>query len=92
MSSGFSSVYSKKAYPFWHKGVGKLGSKDWVCVVFPSVYQKTTKEKGLGHRVVMDLMEQYQMKGHCLFIDNFYTSPQLLQDLLTIGIYCTGTI
>ena len=60
--------------------------------VYTGANQKTTKEKGLGHRVVMDLMERYQMKGHCLFIDNFYTSPRLLQDLLTIGIYCTGTV
>ena len=31
------------------------------------------------------------MKGHCLFVDNFYTSPQLLNDLLVAGTYCTGT-
>jgi len=30
-------------------------------------------DTGLGHRVVVDLTEQYQHKGHRLFIDNFYT-------------------
>ena len=40
----------------------------------------------------MDLIEQYKMKGHCLFIDNFYTSPKLLHDLLVAQTYCTGTI
>lgn len=50
-----------------------------------------TKTTGLGYRVVMDLMERYRMKGHCLFVDNFYTSPQLLNDLLVAGTYCTGT-
>jgi len=50
-----------------------------------------TKTAGLGYRVVMDLMERYKMKAHCLFVDNFYTSPQLLNDLLVAGTYCTGT-
>ena len=49
-------------------------------------------KKGVGYRVVMDLMEMYQQKNHCLYIDNFYTSPQLLLDLLDKGIYCTGTV
>ena len=39
----------------------------------------------------MDLMENYWIKGCCLFIDNFYTSPRLLRDLLHAGTYCTGT-
>ena len=49
-------------------------------------------KKGLGYRVVMKLMEQYQGKGHCVFIDNFYTSPQLLLDLLAHSTYCVGTV
>ena len=60
--------------------------------VYTGASSKTSKEKGLGHRVVMDLMERYQMKGHCLFVDNFYTSPLLLRDLLLVGMYCTGTV
>ena len=39
----------------------------------------------------MDLMEAHQEKGHCLFIDNFYTSPHLLLDLLAHGTYSIGT-
>ena len=81
----------------------RFGIKVWVnseaktgYVLYFQVYtganSKTTREKGLGHRVVMDLMESYKMKGHCLFIDNFYTSPLLLCDLLAAGTYCTGTI
>ena len=45
--------------------------------VYTGANSKTTREKGLGYRVVMDLIEHYKMKGHCLFIDNFYTSPLL---------------
>lgn len=36
--------------------------------VYTGANSKTTREKGLGYR------ECYKMKGHCLFIDNFYTS------------------
>ena len=49
-------------------------------------------KKGLGYRVVMKLIEQYQGKGHCVFIDNYYTSPQLLLDLLARSTYCAGTV
>jgi hypothetical protein len=40
----------------------------------------------------MDLIEKHRMKGHCLFIDNFYTSPKLLRDMRHDETYCTGTI
>ena len=49
-------------------------------------------KKGLGYCVVTDLMEQYQGKGHCVFVDNFYTSPELFIDMLSLGTYCAGTI
>ena len=85
------------------KKTTRFGIKVWVnseaktgyvlCFqVYTGASSKTSKEKGLGHRVVMDLMERYQMKGHCLFVDNFYTSPLLLRDLLLVGTYCTGTV
>lgn len=51
-----------------------------------------TREKGLSYRVVMELMEPFQGKGHCLFIDNFYTGPKLLLDLLERGTYSAGTV
>ena len=50
-----------------------------------------TKEKGLSHRVVMELMRSYLFKKHCLFVDNFYTSVELLGNLLDKGTYCVGT-
>ena len=40
----------------------------------------------------MKLMEPLQGKGHCHFIDKFYTSPSLLLDLLDLGTYCTVTV
>ena len=80
----------------------KFGIKVWVLaeaktgyVLSLQVYTgaETGSEKGgLGKRVVMDLMHPYQGKNHLLYIDNFYTSPGLLIDLLSKGIYCTGTV
>ena len=79
----------------------KFGIKVWINSEAKSGYvlnfqiytgsEGKTKEKGLAYRVVMDLMEPYSHKGHCLFIDNFYTTVKLLIDLLAKGAYCTGT-
>ena len=40
----------------------------------------------------MDLVEPYVGKRHWIFFDNYYTSPQLLIDLLAKNTYGTGTI
>ena len=79
----------------------KFGIKVWINSEAKSGYvlnfqiytgsEEKTKEKGLAYRVVMDLMEPYLHKGHCLFIDNFYTTVKLLIDLFAKGTYCTGT-
>ena len=80
----------------------RFGIKVWVnseantgytlCLqVYTGAEKDSCNKMGLGYRVVMDLMELYQQRNHCLNIDNFYTSPQLLLDLLDKGIYCTGT-
>ena len=56
------------------------------------VSSSSSKKHGVAYRVVMELVENYEGKGHCLFIDNYYTSSQLLIDLLEKNVYCTGTI
>ena len=58
----------------------------------PGVSSSSSKKHGVAYRVVMELVDNYEGKGHCLFIDNYYTSPQLLIDLLEKNIYCAGTI
>ena len=80
----------------------RFGIKVWVIsesktgyVLDFQVYTGATDDvlkDGLGYRVVMDLIEQYQHKAHCLFVDNFYSSPKLFIDLLEKEVYCTGTI
>ena len=72
----------------------RFGIKVWVVsesktgyVLDFQVYTGATNDvlkQGLGNRVVMD---QYQHRDHSLFVENFYTSPKLLVDLLEKGIY-----
>ena len=50
------------------------------------------QEKGLAHRVVMDLCQPLLGKNMRLFIDNFYTSVPLLNDLLIRGVLACGTV
>ena len=51
-------------------------------VLNPQVYvgatENNTSKDGLSHKVVMNLMERYQGKGHWVYVDNYYTSPQVL--------------
>lgn len=51
---------------------------------------KTTN--GLGYDVVMHLMSGLFLQGYHLFLDNFYSRPQLFTDLLEKGRAATGTV
>lgn len=47
---------------------------------------------GLSAHVVIDLLRGLENKGHCVFTDNFYTSPTLAHYLTTIRTCLCGTI
>lgn len=47
---------------------------------------------GLTFDVVMELVKPYHFQGYQVFMDNFYTSPTLVQELLLVGIRSTGTL
>ena len=80
----------------------KFGIKVWVLAEAKTRYvldfdiytgaEADPVKKVLGHRVVIKLIKQYQGKGHCVFVDNYYTSPQLLLDLLARDTNCIGTV
>ena len=80
----------------------RFGVKNWVLSdsVMPyicnfQIYtgnEDGTAERGLAHRVVMDLMEPHLYKGHKLFTDNFYSSPTLFKDLYKKGTLACGTV
>ena len=48
-------------------------------------------EVGLGARVVKELTSDMQGKYHHIYFDNFFTSQDLLLDLVAKGIYACGT-
>ena len=48
--------------------------------------------KGLTYAVVMKLVEGLQNKGHHLYCDNFYSSPDLFTDLQRLGFGACGTV
>ncbi|XP_062620039.1 piggyBac transposable element-derived protein 4-like [Saccostrea cucullata] len=54
--------------------------------------KENNTEKGLVHRVVMDLCRQMFGTNLNVYMDNFYTSPQLLLDLHVRGILACGTV
>lgn len=49
-------------------------------------------EEGLGARVVKDLTRKITLKGHHIYMDNFFSSPKLFSDLYVEDIYCCGTV
>ena len=49
-------------------------------------------QKGLAYHVVRKLMQGLEGKGFNLFVDNWYSSPQLFQDLAEVGISACGTV
>ncbi|XP_011408904.1 PREDICTED: uncharacterized protein LOC105315841, partial [Amphimedon queenslandica] len=49
-------------------------------------------EKGLRHRIVMHLVTDYQDKGYTLYMDNYYSSPDLFHDLVKSRVCACGTV
>ena len=49
-------------------------------------------EFGQGMRVVNDLIQPYENKGYHLYLDNFYTSPDLFKSLYEREVYACGTL
>jgi len=49
-------------------------------------------EKGLGARVVMDMVDNLPGKNHIVFMDNFFTSYDLFKILKDNLIYAVGTV
>ena len=49
-------------------------------------------EHSLAHDVVMKLVEPFAFQGYEVFVDDFYSSPILFQNLLDLEIHATGTL
>ena len=47
---------------------------------------------GVTHAVVMKLVDPIKDRGHNVYMDNFYTSPQVFADLRDNGFGACGTL
>ena len=81
----------------------KWGMKAWVLAEAATGYtwnfhlytgkeEKRPADLPLGTHVVIDLLKDLVGKGHHVYFDNFYTSPQLCKTLLTQGFGSCGTV
>ena len=76
----------------------KWGIKLWVCAESKTGYiynfevytrQGDRCEHGLAYRVVMCMVNDLLESGRIVYVDNFYTSPQLFEDLYHQGMYAS---
>ena len=82
----------------------KWGIKVWACcdshtgfIYNFDVYtgadpSKPTYAKGLAYNVVLGLLETRLGKDYVVYMDNFYLSPELLEDLLAQNTAASGTV
>ena len=50
------------------------------------------RDIGLAEQIVLDLMDGFENKGHILYMDNFYSNPQLFRKLQDKQIGACGTV
>ena len=80
----------------------KWGVKVWVCSDAETAYIHSFEvytgksdlgtEHGLAYNVVMHLLQELLDSGRAVYTDNFYSSPELFQDLYSNGVYECGTV
>ena len=54
--------------------------------------QRTAQHVTATHVTVTEMTRKIEARGHKLYMDNFFSSPELLGDLAKKQIYCCGTV
>ena len=54
--------------------------------------QRTAQRLTATHATVSELTRKIQGRAHKLYMDNYFSSPDLYDDLATKQIYCCGTV
>nr|XP_039248218.1 piggyBac transposable element-derived protein 4-like isoform X3 [Styela clava] len=81
----------------------RVGIKVWVLAESKTGYvsrlqiytgkdPSASSEIGQASRVINDLIAPFENLNHHLYVDNFYTSPDLFASLLERGVYACGTM
>ncbi|XP_062615415.1 piggyBac transposable element-derived protein 4-like [Saccostrea cucullata] len=80
--------YGIKAYMFCDAVTG-------YCLrlkLYPGKSETPASANGATYDLVMDMMRGYFGQGYILYMDNYYSSPQLYTDLFVLGCGATGTL
>lgn len=78
----------KRGYKVWIR----TDQSGYICEFQIYTGKTESAESSLGKRVVQDLTHNIRNKYHCVYFDNFFTSLELLEELLQDGIYGCGTV
>ena len=81
----------------------KYGIKDFVLaesntgyclkmITYTGKYSFPRTDRPLTTQVVLDLLEGYENEGHVVYMDNFYSSPELFRELQNKTIGACGTV
>jgi len=54
--------------------------------------QRTAQHVTATHATVTELTRKTEGRGHKLYVDNFFSSPELFDGLVKIQIYCCGWV
>ena len=54
--------------------------------------QHTAQHVTATHATVTELTRKIEGRGHNLYMDSFFSSPELFDDLTKKQIYCCGTV
>ena len=77
------------------KAWGLADSESFYLIDFNIYIGKDSKSANnlpLGTRVVTDLVKNYYMKNHHVYFDNYFTSVDLMETLLSKKTYACGTV
>ena len=81
----------KRGFKVWVRADSVMGYFCDFNVYVGKPSDGTTTEVGLGERVVLQLSASLRGGNYQLFCDNYFTSCQLLETLLSHQLYCCGT-
>jgi len=63
-----------------------------IMVYFGRDRQRTVQHLTATHATLSELPQKIQGRGHKLFMDNYFSFPDLFNDLVMKKIYCCGTV
>jgi hypothetical protein len=85
-------VIFQQYIPTKHEGFKRLSYTYDMPVYLGRDRQRTAQHLTATHATVSDLKRKIQGRGHKLYMDNYFSSPDLFDDLVTKQIYCCGSV